>query len=397
MVADSDRRRSWWGWGWEDAAVGGREAEALRRTMAGFGFEPEDHDPPSIADLDLRAPCVTPPAALASICTTDPWERAAHTHGKAYRDVARNLLGRLDEPPDVVARPTTEAEVVDLLEWCSDGGIAAIAYGGGSSVVGGIEARLGQTYPGAVSIDLTGLDRVLEVEPTSRTARIQGGALGPVLEDQLRPHGWTLRHFPQSFEFSTLGGWIATRAGGHFATGPTHIDDLVASVRAVTPMGISESRRLPGSGAGPSPDRLLLGSEGTLGLVTEAWVRLQVRPRWRAGASVRFPTWADGVAAVRAISQSGLLPANCRLLDGTEAALTSGVSGAGALLVLGFESADHPVGPWMDRAVELCARAPGRDPRRRAELRRRGRRVVGQPGGGGGGVAVDVPAGALQP
>jgi len=357
-----DRRRSWWGWGWEDAAVGEREAAGLARTMAGFGFEPEDHAPPAIADLELRAPRVAPPPALASLCSTDPWERAAHTHGKAYRDVARNLLGRLDEPPDVVARPTTEAEIVDLLAWCSDAGIAAIAYGGGSSVVGGVEARLGDSYPGAVSIDLTGLDRVLDVEPTSRTARIQGGALGPVLEDQLRPHGWTLRHFPQSFEFSTLGGWIATRAGGHFATGPTHIDDLVASVRAVTPMGITESRRLPGSGAGPSPDRLLLGSEGTLGLVTEAWVRLQARPRWRAGASVRFPSWADGVAAVRAISQSGLLPANCRLLDGTEAALTSGVSGAGALLVLGFESADHPVGSWIDRAVELCLEHGGSVP-----------------------------------
>jgi len=140
---------------------------------------------------------------------------------------------------------------------------------------------------------------------------------------------------------------------GHFATGPTHIDDLVASVRAVTPIGVTESRRLPGSGAGPSPDRLLLGSEGTLGIVTEAWVRLQDRPRWRAGASVRFASWSDAVAAVRELAQSGLQPANCRLLDGTEAALASGVPGVGGLLVLGFESADHPVGPWIERAVEI--------------------------------------------
>lgn len=348
------RTRSWWGWGWEEAAVTGDEAEAVRRTMAGFGFAPERHDPPAIADVDLRAPRIAPPDALAAICTTDPRERAAHTHGKAYRDVARNLLGRLDEPPDVVARPTTEADVVALLDWCSTAGLAAIPYGGGSSVVGGVEARLGDAYPGVVSIDLTALDRVLDVSTVDRSARIQAGALGPVLEDQLRPHGWTLRHFPQSFEFSSLGGWIATRAGGHFATGPTHIDDLVSSVRAVTPVGVTESRRLPGSGAGPSPDRLLLGSEGALGIVTEAWVRLQARPEWRAGASVRFASWADGVAAVRALSQSGLQPANCRLLDGTEAALTSGVSGVGGLLVLGFESADHPVGPWIERAVELC-------------------------------------------
>ena len=115
-----------------------------------------------------------------------------------------------------------------------------------------------------------------------------------MLEDQLRPDGCTLRHFPQSFEFSTLGGWMATRAGGHFATVYTHIDDLVESMRVVTPAGISESRRLPGSGAGPSPDRLFLGSEGALGIITEAWMRLQERPRWRGGASVRFATGARG-------------------------------------------------------------------------------------------------------
>ena len=129
------------------------------------------------------------------------------------------------------------------------------------------------------------MDRVLEVDRLSLAARIQAGASGPVLERQLREHGLTLRHFPQSFEFSTLGGWIATRAGGHFATLYTHIDDLVESVRALTPSGVWESRRLPGSGAGMSPDRLLIGSEGTLGVITEAWVRVRERPRHRASAA----------------------------------------------------------------------------------------------------------------
>src|SRR5204863_4724294 len=138
------------------------------------------------------------------------------------------------------------------------------------------------------------LDQVLEVDMVSRAARIQAGATGPALEDQLRPHGLTLRHFPQSFELSTLGGWIATRAGGHFATLYTHIDDLVESVRAVTPAGLYESRRLPGSGAGPSPDRLLLGSEGILGVITEAWVRVQTRPRFKSSAPVRFDEFATG-------------------------------------------------------------------------------------------------------
>ena len=167
-------------------------------------------------------------------------------------------------------------------------GAAAIPFGGGTSVVGGVEAAVGARYEGAVAIDLKRLDQVLDVDRVSRAARIQAGATGPWLEDQLRPHGLTLRHFPQSFELSTLGGWIATRAGGHFATLYTHIDDLVESVRAVTPAGVYESRRLPGSGAGPSPDRLLLGSEGILGVITEAWVRLQDRPTHKASAGVRF-------------------------------------------------------------------------------------------------------------
>src|SRR5206468_11057310 len=139
----------------------------------------------------------------------------------------------------------------------------------------------------------------------------------------------TLRHFPQSYELSTLGGWIATRAGGHFSTVLTHIDDLVESVRAVSYGGTWESRRLPGSGAGPSPDRALVGSEGILGVITEAWVRVQVRPRWKASAGVRFDRSADGIAALRALSQSGLYPSNCRLLDPGEGAVT-GAAGGGA-------------------------------------------------------------------
>jgi alkyldihydroxyacetonephosphate synthase len=144
---------------------------------------------------------------------------------------------------------------------------------------------------------------VLEIDRSSRTARIQAGVFGPALENQLRPHGLTLRHFPQSFEFSTLGGWIATRSGGHFATLYTHIDDFVESLRVVTPAGTLQSRRLPGSGAGPSPDRMFIGSEGILGVITEAWMRLQDRPRFRAGSAVRFK---DFFTAAHALSTRGI-------------------------------------------------------------------------------------------
>ncbi|NMN93647.1 FAD-binding oxidoreductase [Antrihabitans stalactiti] len=345
--------RSWWGWGNVENAVTGDERAALTKRIGTLmpSADLTVHEPPEVSDLDLPDPRVTPPQALADLCSADRTDRAAHAHGKAFRDVVRNLLGEVRNPPDLVVHPRTEADVVDVLDWATKANIAVIPFGGGSSVVGGIEPRFDGP---AVSLDLGKLDQVLEIDRTSRAARIQAGVLGPALEDQLREHDLTLRHFPQSFEFSSLGGWLATRAGGHFATLYTHIDDLVESMRVVTPSGISESRRLPGSGAGPSPDRMFLGSEGTLGVITQAWMRLQDRPKWRANASVHFDDYAAAVNCTRAIAQSGLYPTNCRLLDPVEAFINAGTSSAGGVLVLAFESADHPVDAWLARALELC-------------------------------------------
>jgi alkyldihydroxyacetonephosphate synthase len=328
--------RSWWGWGRTDRALRDDECGTLAGLLPGLPDRPRPV--PGLADVPLPPSRLSPPSSLP--VTTDHAARAAHTYGKAYRDVVRALSGDLTGAPDGVAFPADEDDVVRLLDWAESAGVVVVPFGGGSSVVGGVEYRGDGPW---LSMDLTRLDRVLEVDPVSRAARIQGGALGPVLEGQLRPHGLTLRHFPQSFEFSTLGGWLATRAGGHYATLHTHIDDLVESMRVVTPVGVSESWRLPGSGAGPSPDRLFLGSEGTLGVITEAWMRLQDRPRFKASASATFPDMTAATAAVRAIAQAGLYPANCRLLDPGEAAL-SGASTAGeCVLVLGVESAVQPV------------------------------------------------------
>ena len=356
------RRRRLWGWGHEDDA---RSNEDLATSAAGLraylGFERADPELPPEPDLTaLAPPRVRVPPALEKIASSDPRERALHAYGRSYRDTIRAFRGRFDHPPDIVAFPRDEKDLGAVIEWCAQVGAAAIPFGGGTSVVGGVEPAVADRYSGTVSIDLRLLDRVLEVDSISLAARIQAGATGPALEDQLRGHGLTLRHFPQSFEFSTLGGWIVTRAGGHFATGPTHIDDLIESIRALTPSGLWESGRLPRSGAGPSPDRLLLGSEGILGVVTEAWVRVRPRPEFRASAQVRFRSFGEGAEAVRALAQSGLEPSNCRLLDAEEAAIT-GVDSAGqAALLLGFESADHPLEAWMARAVEVCEDFGGR-------------------------------------
>jgi alkyldihydroxyacetonephosphate synthase len=353
-VATATSRLKHWGWGRESGQLTREQLEAAApgiRERLGFGGE-EVEEPVPLEAVRLPPTRVEPPASLAAICHSDPYERTSHALGKAYRDVVRGFRGRFDHPPDVVARPTEEADVARILDWCAAANLAAIPYGGGTSVVGGVEPRLGDAYAGVVSIDMRGLREVLEVDETARAARIQAGAVGPALEDQLRPHGLTLRHFPQSFEFSTLGGWIATRAGGHFATLMTHIDDLVESVRAITPAGEWESRRLPGSGAGPSPDRMLIGSEGTLGIVTEAWVRLQLRQRWKLSCGVAFDDFLAAAAAVRELSQSGLHPSNCRLLDATESEVTHAGPPGKALLVLGFESAHHPVDDPMKVAIE---------------------------------------------
>src|SRR5262249_14918595 len=152
-------------------------------------------------ELSLPAPRMTPPASLAGCCSTAPLDRAAHAYGKSFRDVVRALRREYPHPPDVIAYPGSEAEVSAVLDWCSTAGAAAIPCGGGASVVGGVEPAVGDRYRATVSLDLSRLDRVLEVDRTSRAARIQAGVLGPALEEQLRPHALTLRHFPQSFEF----------------------------------------------------------------------------------------------------------------------------------------------------------------------------------------------------
>ncbi|HJU10430.1 MAG TPA: FAD-binding oxidoreductase, partial [Candidatus Binataceae bacterium] len=361
----AERRRKFWGWGYEDQGPNPEQQKKMAERMATrFGLGELMILPhPTEAELNLRPPRVRPPASLAAIFTESDYERAAHTYGRGFRDLVRAYRRYYPNPFDLVAYPRNEEDVVRILEWCDHEKIAVSPYGGGSSVVGGVEPPERGDYRGAISIDMARLDKVLEVDRASRAARIQAGVLGPALEEQLRPHALTLRHFPQSFEFSSLGGWIATRSGGHFATLYTHIDDFVESLRIVTPTGIVESRRLPGSGAGPSPDRMFIGSEGIFGIITEAWMRLQDRPTFRAGASVPFSDFVTGAKAVRAISQAGLYPANCRLLDPGEALNAGANNGEAAVLVLAFESADHPLHTWIKRALECCADFGGQVPK----------------------------------
>jgi alkyldihydroxyacetonephosphate synthase len=351
-------RLKYFGWGREGEGMTHEEGSfVLARNRERFGVSSFDEKrPPHLADIALRPPRLAPPAALAPYCSSETYDRLAHAHGKSFADTVRGLAGDYASAPDVVAYPRSEAEVAAVMDWAGSAQAVLTPFGGGSSVVGGVEPKVdGTRYKAAITLDLRHLDRVLEVDRASRAARIQAGTFGPALEAQLKPHGFSLRHFPQSFEYSTLGGWIATRSGGHFASLYTHIDDFVESLRVVMPRGVMETRRLPGSGAGPSPDRMFIGSEGILGVITEVWMRLQDRPRFRAGGAVRFADFFAAARAVRAIAQAGLYPANCRILDPQEAYNTGAGDGSAAIMVLAFESGDHPLDAWMHRALECCA------------------------------------------
>ncbi len=357
-----ERKFKFWGWGYTDEVATPDERAQLKSFYAKrFSISHWDEvAPPEAKEISLPAARIKPASSLAAICTSDHEDRLIHSYGKSYPDSVRAFARQFPQPPDIVARPTSEQDVLAVLDFADSVGAAVIPYGGGSSVVGGVETAIKGSYRGVISLNLQKLDRVVEVDTVSRAARIQAGVLGPQLEAQLKPHALTLRHFPQSFEYSTLGGWIATRSGGHFATLMTHIDDLVESTRVVTPAGVCESRRLPGSGAGPSPDRLFVGSEGILGVITEAWMRLQAKPKFRAATSISFADWYRGADAVRALSQSGLYPSNCRIIDREEALVMGVGNGQEHILVLAFENADHPVDASMTRALEIVADFGGR-------------------------------------
>jgi alkyldihydroxyacetonephosphate synthase len=353
------RKRSFWAWGWEDALLSDDERAQLAQMVGGLlHVEPPAVTPlPTIERARINAPRISVPTGLEDFCDASDRARIEHTYGRAFPDLVRGFNGDFSRAPDFVAHARHEADVATLLGWAAENRVAVVPYGGGTSVVGGVECAPGERYVGVVSLDLRAMDQVLEVDERSLAARIQAGATGPLLEAQLAEKGLTLRHFPQSFEFSTLGGWLATRAGGHFATLYTHIDDKVESVRMITPKGAFESRRLPGSGAGPSPDRLVIGSEGALGVITEAWLRVHRRPTWRSSASALFDTWQQAVDAARRVSQAGLFPSNCRLLDAREAMLNGVPTGGRNVLLLGFESADGPRDAWMARAISCCREA----------------------------------------
>ena len=375
----------WWGWGEDEhASPLSEHAQAMVGSLLGVepGAPPAERGGPE--SVTLPAPAL-PDAARAALAKAVGAEHVQDDHatrlhravGRSYPDLVRLRSGRLEHAPDAVVRPADGAQVAAVLAACAQAGVAVVPFGGGTSVVGGVEA-VRDGHAAAIALDLGRMDRILDLDPLSLTARVEPGLLGPELERRLGAAGLTLGHYPQSFEYSTVGGWVATRSAGQASTGFGRIDELVQAVRCETPAGALDTRDVPASGAGPSLRELVVGSEGVLGVITAATLRVREAPRARRYEAWSVGTFAQGADAMRRLEQAGAQPDVCRLSDEAETQLTMamGSSGGraerlgrsylrlrgqenGCLLIAGFEGSDDDVIRRRGRFAEMLRASGG--------------------------------------
>jgi len=330
----------WAGWGEPEQAV--RLPDSLRPLLAALGVRAAPARV-ELADLVLPPSRLSPAAegALAKAVgaehvRTDAGSRARHSAGKSTPDLVGQRAGQVPNAPDAVVHPGSHDEVSAVLDACTEHRVTVVPFGGGTSVVGGLVARSGP----AIALDLRRLDKLLAVDPVARTATLQAGVRAPDADRLLAAHGYTLGHLPQSYEYATIGGFAATRSAGQASAGYGRFDDMVVGLTVATPAGGLAIGRAPASAAGPDLRQLFLGSEGTLGVITSVTVRVRPRPGRQRYEGWRFPSFEDGLAAVRRLAQDGPLPAVVRLSDGYETALSApGIDGC--LLVTG-DDADRP-------------------------------------------------------
>jgi alkyldihydroxyacetonephosphate synthase len=317
----------WWGWGDERVSFTHADKPALApfiKLHLGLDVEAETSRP--VAFNDLRIPDSSLEPSLRSALegavgservSTDPLDRIVHARGKCLRDLVRHRRGELGRVPDVVVRPDDEDEVAAVLREALDADAVLIPFGGGTNISGSLEAPESETRT-VISVDTGLMDRVLEIDEESRLARVQAGVLGPRLEEQLNARGWTVGHFPDSFTHSTLGGWIATRSSGMQSDKYGDVADLTRAVRVVTPSGILATRPVPHTSTGPSVREMVLGSEGRLGIITEATVHVHRVPERRTILGYLFPSWPEALAAMREIAESEASPSVTRVSDAAE-------------------------------------------------------------------------------
>jgi len=321
----------WWGWGSEGVEFTHEDKPGLApfiQKVLGVDVRRSPLAPPRIEDLEIPAPALPDDlrAALEQAVTSafvslEPLDRVVHARGKSLRDLIRQRGGYFPHLPDVVVRPGNEDEVSAVLRAALATDAIVIPFGGGSSISGSLEAPADELRP-VISVDLARLDAVLAIDGPSRLARVQAGVFGPHLEQQLGAQGYTFGHFPDSFTHSTLGGWIATRSSGMQSDRYGDIADLTRGLRVVTTSGTLVTRPVPSASTGPSVREMVLGSEGRLGLITEVTVHVRRTPERRTILGYLFPTFADGLAAIRDIAAGECSVSVTRVSDAPETAFS---------------------------------------------------------------------------
>jgi alkyldihydroxyacetonephosphate synthase len=376
--------RRWWGWGDDAGPPPALPDSALDLLRAELQMEPVERRPVALEDVrladsalgdDARARLVD--AVGAGGVRDDREARVLHAAGKGYVDLVRLRAGQGDPAPDAVVAPADRGQVAAVLEACAQEGVAVVPFGGGTSVVGGVEPLRGE-LAAAISLDLGGLDRLVAVDRPSLTAVLEPGMRGPRVEAALAEHGLTLGHFPQSFEFATVGGWVATRSAGQASSGYGRIDELVLGLRLTAPAGTIDLPPRPASVAGPSVRELLVGSEGALGVITLAALQVRPAPEARRYEGWFFRSFGEGVEAFRALEQEGAAPDVARLSDEPETRMSMAMAGgeglraragaaylrargyeSGALAILGWEGEEDAIGRRAGHAQALMRRGGG--------------------------------------
>jgi alkyldihydroxyacetonephosphate synthase len=321
----------WWGWGEEGIAFTHEDKPALRPFILqhlGVDIGTPAARPVALSALDVPEPILDgalrealEAAVGAAHVSVELESRVARARGKSLRDLVQQRTGALGRVPDVVVRPAGEAEVAAVMAAALEADAVLIPFGGGSNIAGSLEAPAGEPRT-VISVDLGRLDRVLEVDADARLARVQAGVSGPSLETQLGAQGWTLGHFPDSFAHSTLGGWIATRSSGMQSDQFGDMAEITRGMRVVAPTGTLAVRPLPATSTGPSVREMILGSEGRLGVITEATVQVHRVAEERKILGYLFPSWDAGLAAMREIAASEASPSVTRVSDAPETAFS---------------------------------------------------------------------------
>ncbi len=333
---DAARKMKWWGWGDPEKRSSIPE-QALRRLQEILGCEIRPNRSVSFESIELPKSLLTD-GDLAEIGTavgvgdvlTDRECRILHSAGKGYPDLVRIRSGEIDNAPDAVAYPQNHDQVTELLKICSDKRIAVIPFGGGTSVVGGVEP-IKEGFKAALTLDLSRMNQAGRVDSESLYAQLGPGMIGPEVESSLSGYGMTLGHFPQSFEYATLGGWVATRSAGQASSGYGSIAKLAVGVRVATPTGDLELPVFPGTAAGPQLRELIVGSEGVLGVITDTKMRIHRAPEKQRYEGWMFKCFSDGADVIRKLVQEGVAPDVVRLSDEAETEVSLLMAGSGTL------------------------------------------------------------------